>query len=157
MFYVDSSIRFHSGDLSPIVNSLKKTSMLTQFIGLDLVCYTNPRMFEWFGETKASYEQFYTIEANILLFHKNFLTLLIMKAWVTCAFDSDCIAPPGSSVAGCCGCHRYDQDAITIVDSFFYGHPKDRANKLPAYSFTKKESYFFEVRRYEGMNYFKES
>lgn len=111
-------------------------------------------MFNWFGETSQNYEDFFTIEANILIFSRNFLTTLMMKAWVTCALDKDCIAPPGSSISGCCGCHRYDQDAITIVSSFFYGHPKDKKNRLPAYSLTTTESYFFDVRRYEGKDYF---
>ena len=67
-------------------------------IFLDLNCYTNPKMFEWFGEKSESYKLFYTIEANILLFHQNFLTSLLMKSWVTCALDRNCIAPPGSSI-----------------------------------------------------------
>ncbi|RMZ99322.1 hypothetical protein BpHYR1_021062 [Brachionus plicatilis] len=78
-----------------------------------------------------------------------------MKAWVTCALEEHCIAPEGSSISGCCGCHRFDQDALTIVNSYFYGHPKESTKYLPAYSFTKEESFFFDVRRYEGMDYFK--
>jgi hypothetical protein len=69
--------------------------------------------------------------------------------------DKNCIAPPGSVLNPCCGCHRYDQSAITIIMSYFYGHPVDK-NYLPAYSFTKSESFFFEVKRYEGMNYFRD-
>ena len=57
-------------------------------------------------------------------------------------------------LGGCCGCHRYDQDAITIVNSFFFGHPIEKGKYLPAYAFTKEESFFFKVRRREGKNYF---
>jgi hypothetical protein len=153
VIYIDSSIRFHSNELQPLVNTLRDVGLLTQYIGLKLNCYTNPKQFEWFGETAKSYQDFYTIEANILFFHRNFITTLMMKAWVTCALDVNCIAPPGSSIGGCCGCHRYDQDALTVVSSFFYAHPKDNG-KLPAYSFTKGESFFFQVRRYEGRDYF---
>ena len=111
-------------------------------------------MFTWFGEETKSFETFFTIEANILLFQQSFLTSLIMKAWITCALDRDCIAPLGSSISGCCGCHRFDQDAITIISSYFYGHPADSKNYLPAYSLTTQESYFFDVKRYEGKQYF---
>lgn len=106
VIYIDSSIRFQSSELSPIIESLKDVGMLTQYIELKLNCYTNPKMFNWFHETKDSYEDFFTIEANILLFHRSFITSLIMKAWVTCALEEQCIAPIGSTIGGCCGCHR---------------------------------------------------
>lgn len=153
VLYIDSSIRFLNNEIAPIVNSCTDVGMLTQYIGLKLVCYTNPKMFEWFEEESKSYEDFFTIEANILMFHRSFLTSILMKAWITCALDENCIAPEGSSTGGCCGCHRYDQDGLTIVNSFFYGHPKN-SNYLPAYSFTTQESYFFEIRRYQGKRYF---
>ena len=72
--------------------------MIKKFIFIDLICYTNPKMFEWFGEKSETYKLFYTVEANILLFHQNFLTSLLMKSWITCALDENCIAPPGSSL-----------------------------------------------------------
>lgn len=106
IIYVDSSIRFKSDQILPIINTLSDVGMMTQFIELKLNCYTNPKMFDWFEESEKSYEEFFTIEANILLFSRNFVTDLIMKAWVTCALEEHCIAPEGSSISGCCGCHR---------------------------------------------------
>ena len=153
VIYIDSSIRFHNNQLQPLMSTLSEVGLLTQYIELKLTCYTNPKQFVWFGESADAYANFFTIEANILFFHMNFLATLMTKAWVTCALDPSCIAPEGSSTGGCCGCHRYDQDALTIVGSFFYAHPVD-VKKLPAYSFTKAESFFFQVRRYEGMDYF---
>lgn len=153
MLYIDSSIRFLNNKIAPIVNTCSEVGMLTQYIGLKLTCYTHPMMFRWFDESPSSYENFFTIEANILMFHQSFLTSILMKAWITCALDPNCIAPEGASTGGCCGCHRYDQDALTIVNSYFFGHTKDK-NFLPAYSFTTHESYFFEIRRYQGMKYF---
>ena len=153
VLYIDSSIRFLNNEISPVVNTCENIGMLTQYIGLKLVCYTHPKMFEWFEEKSNSYDDFFTIEANILMFHNTFLTNIIMKAWVTCAMDPNCIAPPGASTGGCCGCHRFDQDGLTIINSFFFGHPKDK-QFLPAYSFTTQESYFFEIKRYQGMKYF---
>jgi hypothetical protein len=153
VIYIDSSVRFYNNELEPLVNTLRDVGLLTQYIGLKLNCYTNPKQFEWFGETAKSFQDFYTIEANILFFHRNFITMLMMKAWVTCALDVNCIAPEGSRLSGCCGCHRYDQSAITTVASFFFPLPKND-DHLPAYSFTKNESYFFNIRRNQGRSYF---
>ena len=106
-------------------------------------------MFDWFGEKSFDYDQLKTIESDIIIVHKNFLTSLIMKAWVTCALDKNCIAPDGSKLDDCCGCHRYDQSALTIINGFFIGHSKNVSNVLPAYSFTRAESYFFDKRTNE--------
>lgn len=152
--YLDSSIRFSSANLEPLVKTVSITGLLTQYIGLNLTCYTNPKMFEWFGDSVETYIHMHTIEANLLVMHKNFINSLFMKAWVTCAFEENCIAPVGSRISPCCGCHRFDQDALTIIMSHFYGHPYDIDRHLPLYSLTKDESYFFSVRRYEGKNYF---
>lgn len=128
--------------------------MLAHFFPLKLNCYTNPLMYEWFGETNETYNKFYTIETNVLLFKRNFLSALLMKAWVTCALDEDCIAPPGSKLWPCCGCHRYDQNALTVVSSFFYGYPKEVDTKFPAFAFTLPETFFFYIKRLEAISYF---
>lgn len=154
VIYIDSSIRFSSDEIKSQLATLTDVGMLTQFIGLNFNCYTDRSMFNWFGESSDMYQDFWTIEANIIFFHRNFLTQLLMKAWVTCALDKTCIAPEGSRVNPCCGCHRYDQAALTLISSFFYGHPRDKFSFLPAYSFTTHESYFFSVNRYEGREYF---
>ncbi len=88
MLYVDTSIRFKSGEISEIAKTCKETGLLTQFIGLRFNCYTNPAMFDWFNENPDSYEHLNTIEANILFFTNNFVTSLVMKAWVTCALGN---------------------------------------------------------------------
>ena len=113
-----------------------------------LTSYTNPKMFEWFHESSQTFEKFFTIEANIFFFYQNFINALLIKFWVTCSLHEDCIAPKGAEL------HRFDQDAMSIITSYFYGNPSDKDNYLPAYSFTTQESYFFEVRRYDGLNYF---
>lgn len=148
VMYVDTSIRFKSSEIKPVIDSVRKVGLLTQYIYLRLLHYTRPGMFTWFKESPDSFKDFFTIEANILFFHNNFLTKLIMKAWLACALEDECISPSGGHT------HRYDQDALTIVCSYFIGNPKEAMRNLPAYSFTKEESYFFDIRRYEAMNYF---
>lgn len=141
------------------MDASRDTGVLTRYLRqLSLVCFTDPRMFEWFGENAKNFENVRTLEANFIIVTKNFLTSLIMKAWVTCALDQSCIAPEGAHIYGginnwingCsekhCGCHRFDQDAFTIVNTYFYGFPFDD-NKNPAITFTNDEMFFFEVKR----------
>ncbi len=91
ILYVDSSIRFKANNIEPVVKACRDVGFLTQFIGFNLICFTALNQFIWFGETWKEYEDFFTIEANILMFHRTFLTNLIMKAWVTCALDQSCM------------------------------------------------------------------
>lgn len=151
--YIDSSIRFQNQNLNPSIATAKTSGIALQTLTyFNLTCYTNPRMFHWFKETEADYESFPTLEANIIMLHKSFVTSLIMKAWVTCAMDKNCIAPEGSRLGNCCGCHRFDQDAITIVTTFFYGYPKLKDDYFAANSFLNcKQNFceqdFFKVMR----------
>ena len=63
-------------------------------------------------------------EANFLAVTDTFLTRLIMKAWLTCALDPNCIVAPETE-AICDDAviprHRFDQSAmVTILTHFFF-------------------------------------
>jgi hypothetical protein len=47
---------------------------------------------------------------------------------------------------------RFDQDALTIVNSFFYGHPVGRIY-LPAYAFNTDERLAYYVKRRNVASY----
>ena len=145
---MDSSIRFQNQNLHPSIATARTSGIALQTLDyFNLTCYTNPRMFHWFKETEVDYEIIPTLEANIIMFHRSFLTSLVMKTWVTCALDEACIAPEGSRLANCCGCHRYDQCAITVATTFFYGYPKLKSVFFAANSFLHGEEDFFRVMR----------
>jgi hypothetical protein len=155
--YIDSSIRFNTNEINSIIEASQETALLTRYISLYLTCFTHPLMFEWFGETPNMFRNIFTTEANFILINNNFLTSLIMKAWVYCALDKSCIAPLNSHiygdvfnlVLGCkrkCGCHRFDQDALTIVLSYFYLYPRD-FNRKPAFSLSDVELDVFNINR----------
>lgn len=158
VIYVDTSIKFLTNEIDHIVKTVKDVGMLSRYIQLHVKCFTDERMFHWFNESPDSFDNIYTLEANLLVFHRTFLTSLIMKAWVSCALDRDCIAPPGSHIYGgpknwingcsqtSCGCHRFDQDALSIVNTYFYGFPEDY-NIKPAFSLTLNENYFYHLTR----------
>ena len=156
IIYLDTSIRFKTDEIGSILDASRDVGILTRYLPLFLPCYTDSRMFEWFGESPQTYENIQTLEANFIIINKNFLTSLIMKTWVTCALDESCIAPKGSHIYGglknwiygchACGCHRFDQDALSLVTTFFYGFPLDRKS-FPAFALTENEMELFDVRR----------
>ena len=130
---------------------------MTRYLpGLHLPCYTDPRMFQWFGKTSDDFQNVNTAEANFIILHNSFINSVIMKAWVSCALDENCIAPKGSFIygslknfiSGCdaCGCHRFDQDAMSIVLSFFFGFPSNDYY-YPAFAITQSESFFYQIMR----------
>ena len=95
VIYLDSSIRFTSNKIANIFGMTREIGMLSRYIRTNLTCYTDERMFNWFGSDRSEFKDMYSLEANFLLFNRNFLTSLIMKSWLTCALDETCIAPKG--------------------------------------------------------------
>ena len=96
VIYLDSSIRFTSNKIANIFGMTREIGMLSRYIRTNLTCYTDERMFNWFGSDRAEFIDMYSLEANFLLFNRNFLTSLIMKSWLTCALDETCISPKGT-------------------------------------------------------------
>ena len=96
VIYVDSSIEFLSNKLKPSLTTAIDNGIASQTLNyFNLTCYTNPKMFEWFGESISDYTNMPTLEANIIMLRSSFVTSLIMKAWITCALDETCISPKG--------------------------------------------------------------
>jgi hypothetical protein len=77
-------------------------------------------------------------EANVIIMNKSIVSLLLIKAWITCALDVDCIAPNVSSLYNCCGRHRYDQSDLTIISTYFFGYPMNNVNYTPSCSFKQQ-------------------
>lgn len=160
MIYLDTSIKLRSNGLEPIAQALDQVGILTKYHNSYITCYSDPRSFDWFGEDMSTFDAVHSLEANLLGMRAgHFITALVMKAWVICALDADCIAPPGSYrygtvknwIYGCtetsCGCHRYDQHALTVINTYFFGYPVEFDTK-PACVITDAESdFFYDVRR----------
>lgn len=115
-------------------------------IPFNLTCYTNPKTFHWFHENPSDYLLMQRhIHAAMIFMTKNFLSTIVMKAWVTCALDVNCISPEGHRLAPCCGCHRYDQSALQVILSHFYWYPVNYKEYSPAYGhyFQSHDLYYF--------------
>ena len=148
--YMDSSIKIKSSEIDDLIRKANFYGVAIAYLDLKLPCYTDSRMFEWFGEQAEQYTNINTFEANFIVLKKNFLTSFIVSIWASCALDENCIAPKGSHIygglknwiIGChvCGCHRFDQDALTIIYTFFFEF-------LPKFTLTHKEMTFYDVKR----------
>ena len=128
-----------------------------------LPCFTLSGTFRWFNEKSSAFDDVYIAEAGFLAVTDNFLSRLILKTWVTCALDLNCIAPINSRTqckrtAGFSSTHRYDQSAMAAVLSFyFFPSPRQNGKSDPApYDmYTSIQAKIAEVRRFEGeKNYF---
>lgn len=98
-----------------------------EYIGL--VAYTNPKTFEYLKEPRCCYTDSGLIDMTALVFYRTNSTWTdIMKPWLKCALNVECIAPPRSRYDGCfhmrkpktTGCHRYDVSALTIIMERMY-------------------------------------
>ncbi len=163
VIYIDTSVKIRSNEIDTIIQTVKQLGMMSRYIKTSLNCYTDNRMYEWFNENENDYESILSAEANFIILHRNFLTSLLMKVWVTCALDETCLAPKGSHIyggvknwlgGGCnvCGCHRFDQDALSIVFSFFFGYPVSEKYD-PVFAFTIEESFFYNIVRRDVKSY----
>jgi hypothetical protein len=93
----------------------------------------------------------------------NFLSRLILKTWVTCALDIECLAPSNSKTqcgrsGVSTGTHRFDQSAMVAVLSFYFfqsARQNDKTDPAPYDMFASIQQKVAEVRRFEtDANYF---
>ena len=147
VIWTDSSGHITSPNFRESLDLTKETGLRIRFLQLNFTCLTDKRTLAWFGNPH-DFDKLGTVEANFILFRQSLITRLIMKAWLTCALDASCIAPPGSHRSKkqpcqkTCLCHRFDQAALGAILTFFYGHPEDRVNHLPAYAIRNSEDWF---------------
>jgi hypothetical protein len=143
--------------MQPLLTISTQTGIFGTINNWNHTCQTDPRMFDYFDvknpDVIGSLKQ---IEAGMVVYYKNFVNALIMKAWVTCALDEQCL-PRGCHGCKCCsqtGCHRYDQSALNMIVSYFLQHPK--SNKLRAAHFLRTRDYFI-VSRPQDMKFLNSS
>ncbi len=121
-------------------------------------CYTLSGTFSWFNETSSLFDDIYIAEAGFVAVTDNFLSRLVLKTWVTCALDINCISPSNSKTqcrrqGGASGMHRYDQSAMVAVLSFFFfqsTRQNDKTDPAPYDMFASIQQKVAEVRRFEG-------
>lgn len=132
VIYIDVDTTQHS-DLAKLDRLLlegykfhKLTALATES---DVNCFTHPKTLEWYNFDKKNAKNMKLIDSGIMVFPKNFLTSIVMKIWLACAFDPECIAPKAlghksflSRWFTCearCECHKYDVSALSIINYVF--------------------------------------
>lgn len=93
-----------------------------EFIGT--IAYTSQNMFEYLRESRCCYVDSGLVDISTMVFYRTNVTWsAIMKPWLLCALNKDCISPPKARYSGCfemrapktTGCHRYDQSSLSII------------------------------------------
>ncbi|CAF1482004.1 unnamed protein product, partial [Rotaria sp. Silwood1] len=124
IIYGDSSVRFNSNSFNPVlIDNYIRGFAARELPGHSLPCYTHVDTFTWFNQSYTNFENIYIAETGFLVVTDTFLTRLIMKAWLTCALESDCLVSYESETK--CGRissdkHRYDQSAMVIILTYFF-------------------------------------
>ncbi|CAF1620046.1 unnamed protein product [Rotaria sp. Silwood1] len=164
ILYGDTSVRYLTSNFNRIIiDNLIRGFACRELPGHYLSCYTLSGTFSWFNETSSSFDDIYIAEAGFVAVTDNFLSRLILKTWVTCALDINCISP-GNSQTKCkhmsqpTGTHRFDQSAMVAVLSFYFfqsSRQNDKTDPAPYDMFSSIQQKVAEVRRFEGdHNYF---
>ncbi|CAF1185038.1 unnamed protein product [Adineta steineri] len=124
IIYGDSSARFNHNSFDPVLHdNYIRGFAARELPGHFLPCYTRSGAFSYFNQSYTNYNDIYMAEANFLVVTDTFLTRLIMKAWLMCALDTDCLITEGTK-ALCsrtsAGVHRYDQSAMVLILTHFF-------------------------------------
>ncbi|CAM4770068.1 unnamed protein product [Rotaria magnacalcarata] len=124
IIYGDSSIRFKSNSFNPVlIDNYIRGFAVRELPSLSLPCYTRAGTFDWFNQSYSEYDDIAMAETDLLVVTDTLLTRLIMKAWLTCALEPECIMALGSKSncrGSCSGRHRYDQSALVIILTHFF-------------------------------------
>ncbi|CAF0871883.1 unnamed protein product [Didymodactylos carnosus] len=134
IIYGDTSIRYLTNNFDRLlIDNNFRGFACRELPGHYLPCFTLSNMFLWFNESSSTFDNVYMCEANFLFIQDNFLSRLIMKAWITCSLDLTCLMPPELIVSQelTTKCdkfqmfdtairHRYDQSAMGIILTFFF-------------------------------------
>lgn len=159
IIYGDTSVRYLTSDFDRLLidNELRGFSC-RELPSHYLSCYTLSGTFSWFNETPTIYDDVYIAEAGFVAVTDNFMSRLVLKTWVTCALDSECISPSNSRTVckrmnGMSGTHRFDQSAMVVVLSFYFFQSQrenEHTDPAPYDMFASIQRKVAEVRRFEG-------
>lgn len=159
IIYGDTSVRYMTSNFDRIIiDNLIRGFSCRELPSHYLSCFTLSGTFSWFNESYSAYDDVYIAEAGFVAVTDNFLSRLVLKTWVTCALDANCIAPSNSQAkcsrnAGSSGTHRFDQSAMVAVLSFYFyqsARQNYKTDPAPYDMFSSIQEKVAEVRRFEG-------
>ncbi|XP_033763648.1 uncharacterized protein LOC117344888 [Pecten maximus] len=89
-----------------------------------LISYTSPEMFKFLDERRCAFIDYGMMDTKTMVFYRTNQTWTgVMKPWLKCALNKECISPPNARNSECfhyrrpkwTGCHWYDQSAFSII------------------------------------------
>lgn len=99
--------------------------VLPHFTSHSIFAATAPGLYEFFPIDEALAKKTDMYGATVFaLFRRRMVERDVLKWWVLCALEEDCMEPPGSNLACTfdsdryafyANCHRYDQSALNIL------------------------------------------
>ncbi|ESO83692.1 hypothetical protein LOTGIDRAFT_236521 [Lottia gigantea] len=119
-----------------------------------VIGYTFPPMFRYFEEQRCIFKDSHMISTEIMVFYKSESTWHhLVKPWVICALNENCIAPEGARSNYCfhirhprtTGCHSFDQSALSIIANRAFQLTTDRNKNIPpriTFHNDEEEEYF---------------
>ena len=159
IIYGDTSVRYLTSNFDRLnIDNLLRGFSCRELPAHYLSCFTLSGTFSWFNESSTAFDDVYIAEAGFVAVNDNFLSRLVLKTWVTCALDPECISPSNSRtqckrMTGMSGTHRYDQSAMVAVLSFYFfqsARQNDKTDPAPYDMFASIQRKIAEVRRFEG-------
>ena len=126
VMYLEPTTRFKSPS-SP--NYLRLRGSRSYFLWDPLVfqpvvAYTEKDTFDYLQEKRCTFRDCSIITAEAIALYRTQTTWIeLMKPWLKCALNADCIAPKYAMYSKCfhmrqprtTGCHRYDMSALSII------------------------------------------
>lgn len=128
VWWVDASVKFTMWNISRAIKHTKQNGVLF-FVSTDSIAnasmtsHTDVRTFKYLNEDICKFRQLGEVWATTVMFYYNQISRAIVQAWVSCALNRDCIAPPGTENMLTCHpgvredghCHRFDQSVLSIL------------------------------------------
>ncbi|KAK3104897.1 hypothetical protein FSP39_012838 [Pinctada imbricata] len=119
-----------------------------------ITAYTHPKMFDYLGEKRCSFKDLGMLDIrNLVLYRTNETWFSIMKPWLKCALNRDCIAPKGARGTECfhymkpkmTGCHWYDQSIFSIImnRAYQFNHHQDQFSVPRLISLEQEEIFYY--------------
>lgn len=126
--WIDSSIAFASGDMTDIFQHLLRTNNRGVFLFLEAghtnLPVTHPHTYQYLPSNLTALLSVRQLQAGVMLLYRTrFVIKHVIRWWVYCALEEQCIAPDKNRYCNLrrlnstthIGCHRYDQTAVNLI------------------------------------------
>ncbi|XP_076434720.1 uncharacterized protein LOC143274704 isoform X2 [Babylonia areolata] len=128
LVWMDTSIRWEeSAPLADIFSQTKTIGYQTRHGNRSIAVHTQASMAQFFGDHLCQYSPFTEMETGFLFFYNDrFTREAILKPWLSCAFNTDCMCVKDSARLRDCErasktrysvCHRWEQSSIGMIFS----------------------------------------